>query len=285
MTRFTTIHQKAQPVSYRTAEGSQKQEARHDRGNSCSDVLNYVQLNVFVRYSWDGHFVEHLLFCKMVPGRTTGEQIFNILDNFMTETNLHWENCVAVCTDGAAVMIGSKSGVVARIKRMNPQIAVTHCMLHRVILASKDMALELHSVLSTVVHDVVNIVKSKPLQSRLFYQLCNEMGAGHNTLLFHSEVQWLSRGIVLQRLFELRTELCDFLKDARPITAVFLSDPKWVVQLAYIADVFNILNEIHLYMQGGYVSVLEISDKIKASMGETEIWRMPVLNGITDLFP
>ena len=217
-----------------------------------TDVLNCVQLIVFVRYPWDGHFVEDFLFCKMVPGRTTGEQIFNILDNFMTETKLNWENCVAVCTDGAAAMTGRKSGVVARIKRMNPQIVATHCMLHREALASKDMAPDLHSVLSTVVHDVVNYVKSRPLQSRLFSQLCNEMGAGHDTLLFHSEVRWLSRGKVLQRVFELRTELCDFLKDAKPTTAMLLSDPKWVAQLAYLADMFNILNELNLSMHGGY---------------------------------
>ncbi|XP_076037090.1 zinc finger BED domain-containing protein 5-like [Oratosquilla oratoria] len=227
-----------------------------------TDVLNCVQLIVFVRYPWNGHFVEDFLFCKMVPGQTTGEQIFNILDNFMTETKLNWENCIAVCTDGAAAMTGCKSGVVARIKRMNPQIVATHCMLHREALASKDMAPDLHSVLSTVVHDVVHYVKSRPLQSWLFSQLCNEMGAGHDTLLFHPEVRWLSRGKVLQRVFELRTELCDFLKDAKPPTAMLLSDPRWVAQLAYLADMFNIMNELNLSMQGGYASVLEVSDKI-----------------------
>ncbi|XP_068220026.1 SCAN domain-containing protein 3-like [Palaemon carinicauda] len=38
-------------------------------------------------------------------------------------------------------------------------------------------------------------------------------------------------------------------------------------------------------MQGGYASVLEVSDKIKAFRGKTDIWRMRVLNGITDMFP
>ncbi|KAI4811174.1 hypothetical protein KUCAC02_014091 [Chaenocephalus aceratus] len=73
-----------------------------------------------------------------------------------------------------------------------------HCMLHRQALASKSLSPELQSVLSTVV-SVVNHIKCKP-QSRLFGQLCREMGAGQDTLLFHSEVRWLSRGKVLQRV-------------------------------------------------------------------------------------
>lgn len=69
------------------------------------------------------------------------------------------------------------------------------------------------------------------------------------------------------------------------ITATLFYDPKWVAQLAYLADVFNILNELNLSIQGGFASVLEVSDKIKGFRGETENWSMRVLNGFTDTFP
>lgn len=135
-----------------------------------------------------------------------GELQVRKLDTFMVEEHLSWEKCVYVCTDGAAVMTGHRSGVVTRIKAKNPKIAATHCMLHRQALASKSMAPYLADVLEVVVA-AVKFIKSRPLKSCLHAKLCTEMGAAHDQLLFHSEVRCRSRGKVLERLFELRREL------------------------------------------------------------------------------
>ncbi|XP_071399292.1 SCAN domain-containing protein 3-like [Centroberyx affinis] len=249
-----------------------------------TDVSGSAQLIALVRYPWEGRIQEDFLFCQELTGRATGEEIFNVIDMFMETGNVSWENCIAICTDGAAAMTGRKSGVVARAKERNPMMIATHCMLHRQALASKSLSPELHSVLSTVV-SVVNHIKCKPLQSRVFGQLCREMGAGQDTLLFHSEVRWLSRGKVLQRVYELRSELCEFIQNDKPTTAALFSDPEWIAQLAYLADVFNLLNNLSLSVQGRYASILEVSDKIKAFRAKTAIWRRRVQNGITDMFP
>ncbi|CAK6977529.1 SCAN domain-containing protein 3-like [Scomber scombrus] len=197
---------------------------------------------------------------------------------------LSWEKCVAVCTDGAAAMTGRKSGVTARIKSVNPRIMATHCMLHRQALASKDMEPDLHSVLNTAV-TAVNFVKSRALQSRLFGQLCRDMDAGHDTLLYHCEVRWLSRGKVLQRVFELRREMTEFMREEKPNIAQFFTDPESIAKLAYLADIFNILNSLNLSIQGGHTSILEVSDKIPAFMKKTDLWRRRIQDGITDMFP
>ena len=60
------------------------------------------------------------------------------------------------------------------------------------------------------------------------------MDAGHDTLLYHSEVRWLFRGKVLQRVFELRTEMSEFMQTEKPDIAEFLSDPEYVAKLAYL---------------------------------------------------
>ena len=40
------------------------------------------------------------------------------------------KNCVGVCSDGAAAMIGEKSRVITRIMQLAPECASTHCFIH-----------------------------------------------------------------------------------------------------------------------------------------------------------
>ena len=107
--------------------------------------------------------------------RTTGEDIFKIVDGFMKENNLLWTSCVGICTDGAPSMVGSKKGFTAVAKKENEKIIFTHCFLHRENLVAKTIRNKLKEVMDQVVQ-MVNYIKRRPLQSRLFAKICKEMG-------------------------------------------------------------------------------------------------------------
>ena len=91
-------------------------------------------------------------------------------------------------------MLGCRSGFQALVKH---QQLGTHCMIHRQVLATKTLPVSLRDVLELII-GAVNFVKSSALNTRLFGKLCTEMGATHDTLLFYTEVRWLSRGKVLK---------------------------------------------------------------------------------------
>ena len=102
-------------------------------------------------------------------------------------------------------MLGKTSGFATLVKKEAPHIIVTHCFLHRHALASKILSSTLQQILSASVK-VVNFIRARALNHCIFKKLCQEMGAQHEVLLYHTEVCWLSRGQVLKRLMELRKE-------------------------------------------------------------------------------
>ena len=111
-------------------------------------------------------------------------------------------------------MTGKHGGVVTRMKQVAPGAKFTHCSIHREALACKAMTATLKTVLDQSVK-VVNFIKARALNLRLFSIICSEMGSEHNTLLLLTEVRWLSRGKVLSRLFELRSEVQIFLLESK----------------------------------------------------------------------
>ena len=61
-----------------------------------------------------------------------------------------------------------------------------------------------------IVIECVNYVRNSSVKHRILKDLCNEMGLEFEVLLYHSNVRWLSRGKVLNRVFAKRVELVMF---------------------------------------------------------------------------
>lgn len=129
---------------------------------------------------------EELLFCKQVPARATAEELFKIMDSYLKEVELKWEDCVGICTDGAQAMAGKPGGQQALIKRVYPNVQRTHYMIHREALVSKQLSPELSNVMTDVIA-TVNYIKTRPVKARIFSALCEEMGSDHTAVLYHSE--------------------------------------------------------------------------------------------------
>ena len=101
---------------------------------------------------------ENFLFCKALPQKTTGEEIFRVTSDYLKKGELKWENCTSVGTDGAA-MVGPTKGFVSRVKGKNPDVIITLCFLHCEALVAKNLPADLVPVLDNVVR-MVNFVKS-----------------------------------------------------------------------------------------------------------------------------
>ena len=191
---------------------------------------------------------------------------------------------MGICTDGAALMTGKHSGAVARIRERVPNIIQTHCMIHREVLAAKHLGQSLCDVLSSCVK-IVNSIKARPLQSRMFSKLCNELGLEHSSYLLHTIVRWLSRKNIVERVFELREELLIFLKEHNADLASLVANEIWLGKLAYLADMFNLLNQQNLSLQERDANILLSQNKITAFIKKLNIWKTRISDNVVDMFP
>ena len=186
-----------------------------------TDVSGSAQLLGFVRYRDADDIADYILFCKSMQGRTTGKDIFNVVDAFFAEKSLNWTRFSSICTDAAAFMTGTIKEFVTLAKEKNPNVKWTHCIIHREALASKIMSPQLHDILNCSIK-VINFIKSRSLNSRLFCLFCEKMEAEHTQLLLHAEVRWFSRGRILNRLFKLRTKLVCIARNTTLIIVNYL---------------------------------------------------------------
>jgi hypothetical protein len=106
-----------------------------------------------------------------------------IVGDFMKEKRVKWSDCVRVCTDAACVMAGNR-GPQALIKRSAPEAMWTHCMIHRELPAMEELCPEFREVMDTVIKSV-NYINTCQLKNRLFAELCKEIGAQYQSLLFY----------------------------------------------------------------------------------------------------
>ncbi|KAE8278718.1 Protein FAM200A [Larimichthys crocea] len=83
-------------------------------------------LITYVRFIDADDLREDLLFCKQVTSRATADELFKIIDTYLREADLKWEDCVGICTDGAQAMAGRRGGLQALIKRVSPNVQWTH---------------------------------------------------------------------------------------------------------------------------------------------------------------
>jgi hypothetical protein len=84
---------------------------------------------------------------------------------------------------------------------------------------------------------IINFIKSRPKNTRLFKMLCEDVRSLRTPLLLHAVVRWLSLGKTLTLLLEMKSEV-----------RIFLIDDELVLGNSLCDNIFNKLL-LHLKLQ------------------------------------
>ena len=158
-------------------------------------------------------------------------------------------------------------------------------MIHRYALACKTLPSALKNVLSSVVK-IFNFVKNCATTSCLFKQLGRKLNSDHETLLFYPAVRWLSKGSVVTRFFELRTEIKIFLELEKryDIFINFFTDKAWLQGLVCLADSFEQLKKFNLRLQGPDTNIIQFKDVLIGFVEKVQNWNRNVNQGNFAMF-
>ena len=171
-------------------------------------------------------------------------------------------------------MTGRKNGLVALVQRKLEEEGVEeaialHCIIHQQALCSK--CLKFDNVMSVIVK-CINHIRSRGLKHQMFRAFLEEIESAYEDVLYFTEVRWLSRGNVLKRFFELRAEVIAFMEKVGMAVPV-LSDPKWLMDLAFLVDITQELNVLNKKLQGHGLHVSAAYDNERAFYAKLVLWK------------
>lgn len=231
---------------------------------------NEALLMGYVRYiNTNNEKCDDFLFAKPLVTDTKGSSIFHVVESFLNEKNIPLANIIACATDGAPSMIGRQRGFIAHLKAASPGLFAIHCIIHRQHLVAKHLNPGLHTSLQIVIK-AVNRIKARSLNDRLFRKLCGDNDEHFERLLFHTEVRWLSKGNCLRRFMELFNTVVEFLESNDANLCTEVTERK--VDIAYLTDVFEKLNEVNLKLQGTEMNLIKGKSIIAAFMAKLDVY-------------
>ena len=135
-----------------------------------SDVVNQEQFNISVRWVGENFIVHEDPVGVVAVPDTTGDTLFNVIENVLTRLNLPIRNCRGQAYDGASNMQGNIKGVATRVQEVEPSAIHVHCLAHCLNLCLQDVAKQCSLVRDAldIFNEILKLIKNSPKRSEVF---------------------------------------------------------------------------------------------------------------------
>uniref|UniRef100_A0A8C7ELN2 SPIN-DOC-like zinc-finger domain-containing protein n=1 Tax=Neovison vison TaxID=452646 RepID=A0A8C7ELN2_NEOVI len=253
-----------------------------------TDINNTPQLAIFIR-GVDQHLdaSEELLDTVPVAGTRSGHEMFLRVEKSLKRFNIDWSKLVSVASTGTPAMVDGNDGLVTKLKSRaaaacrDSDLKSVRCIIHPESLCAQKLKME--HVMSVVVNSV-NWICSRGLNRGEFTTLLYELDSQYGSLLYCTDIKWLSRGLVLKRFFESLEEIAAFMASrGKPLPQ--LSSPDWIRDLAFLVDLTMHLNTLNIALQGHSQVVTQMYDLLRAFLAKLCLWETHLARNNLAHFP
>jgi hypothetical protein len=150
-----------------------------------------------------------------------------------------------------SLYVGKPERFIALAKQKNSGVVFTYCFLLREAPIFKISSIwGIKSLDETI--KLVNYIKSKLLESKLFSALCSTMQAAHIQILMHTEVRWYLEAGCFQSSMNCWKSLRLFSRLKSLELVDLLTDETWCNKVAFLAHVSQVLNTYQEHVRKGW---------------------------------
>ncbi|CAI7895321.1 unnamed protein product [Closterium sp. NIES-54] len=222
-------------------------------------------LIIYVTFIRDGAVVTKF-FALLTVDKADATSLVGLLLSHVNAVGIDLRRITGISTDGASVMVGSKNGLVARLRTRIPHLVSCHCIAHREALAAKDAAeslLEFGMVDSFIRWLSTYLGSSGPWHQR-FLDLQEVFTQTNLELQGINYVRWLSRGDALCRLLAVLPGVIVMVHELgnKPMYQMVTSY-RFHFMLRFLADVLEQLNVLSKTFQHLQIDLHAVQGQIR----------------------
>ncbi|XP_051520885.1 general transcription factor II-I repeat domain-containing protein 2A-like [Myxocyprinus asiaticus] len=211
---------------------------------------------------------EELLTILPLKGHTRGEDIFQDFMEFVNKTQLPLFKLISIQLMVLQQWWTVLAGSLHCANRVKKDFLNYHCIIHQQALCGKILNMKEEM---DVEMKIVCSVRARSLQRRLLRAHLEETGAEHTDLLLYTFVRWLSRGKFLAKFSELLPKIKDFLKLSKHAKYAQLEDYQWLLDLAFLTDLTDLLNDFNLELQGKDKHVINMISSVNTFKSKLQL--------------
>ena len=109
------------------------------------------------------------------------------------------------------------------------------------------------------------------------------MGSEYGDVIYNTEVRWLTRGVMLKRIYDLKNDIQLFV-EMKEYPFPQFEDKEWMCDFAFLVDITQHLNDLNMELQGKSQFIHNMFDKINAFESKLKIRNKHLLSNNTSHF-
>ncbi|XP_067125072.1 general transcription factor II-I repeat domain-containing protein 2A-like [Centruroides vittatus] len=268
LSRFT-IARRIEDSSENTATTLRERIAKFEYSSlaldeSC-DISDTARLAIFLR-GIDTKFNITEKLCSPIPmrGTTTGKNLYDELNSVLENFSISLEKIIGISTDGARAMSSTEVGVSGRLFRDIKKVAgreifVNHRIIHQENLCAKRSSLPNVTV---PIIKLISFIKSRALNHREFKEFPKDLETEYGDVVFNTEVGRLSRGAMLKRVYNLKSEI-QLFSDTKGYAFPHFGNKECMCDFGFLIDTTRHLDDLNVELRGKGQFIHNLYDKIR----------------------